>query len=322
MPKEIAHLAMAQKVLAGLPEDSLFYNAGHQFLDFFLYGAIAPDTCFYYILGPNRSCIQMACRPFHVSGRGALMPVLEFLDGVSGREPEALAFAAGICSHLIADTRFHPLVYYFSGSDDIHDGATARHRMFETAMDVHFAVLFPKETVRFPHQVFSRIEIQNDGRLSFLKRMLCQGDPLCRRHLPYAFKSHKTACRIFSNHSLYRFFCALKRIGIDLLPDTVEALFYPFEKPVRLKFFDRALEYMDPETGEAYCERIETLALKAVDDTLFLLSVIEAAIEEEGRLANRIFRKKLPEIRPCPPLDKQSFLYWKGRHNLRYSLYG
>ena len=136
MPKEITHFALARQLRYRLPQGSPFYEPVRTFPLLFRLGAIAPDIPFFYLAGPHKRKVQAISRHYHRTDGEALRPLLQFLD--THKSPKALALAAGVVCHLVTDTVFHPMVFYFAGMDGVHPGATGRHRQFETAMDLHF----------------------------------------------------------------------------------------------------------------------------------------------------------------------------------------
>ena len=171
MPKEIAHFALARKTADALPKGLIFSNAVDRFFNLFVLGAVAPDIYFYYLAGPDKDRIQGLSKPFHRSDKKALLPVLSFLEnreGQTGEDLPALALAAGVICHIMSDTRFHPLVYYYAGMDRIHKGATARHRQFETALDIWFWHQDPWE-----HRVRRLVSSVETGRAELIRLLSC-----------------------------------------------------------------------------------------------------------------------------------------------------
>ncbi len=320
MPKEIAHLAMAQKAFGSLPKDALFYDPIQSHFNLFLYGSIVPDICFFYVIGPHASVVQKAGDIFHTSSPSSLYPVIEFLKRCPKNDPAALALAAGVCTHIIADTVFHPMIYYFAGLDNVHKGATARHRMLETAMDLHFCWSFPQETQISLPQAVSSLEISSDQVNDFLKKLFCKQNEPWAKYLPYALKAHHLACRLFLNYKLYRAIHILDRMDLGL-PEKLKVLVYPFDGPVRFDFFDHPLDYRDPVSGELFCKDIKSLAEQAVENILLLLNIVEKLSGAWTEFERVISHENLPRIRPCPPLQEKKFKYWYGAENLRQIIY-
>lgn len=115
MPKEIAHFTMARMTRKALGKrQSPFSEAAARFPALFDLGAVTPDINFYCMAGPGAEEIRALSAPFHRTDRRALLPVLEFLDrrlAQGKHDAPALALAAGLICHIMADTIFHPLVY-------------------------------------------------------------------------------------------------------------------------------------------------------------------------------------------------------------------
>lgn len=312
-------MGLAQEVARKIPADSIFCDAIHRYLNLFSYGAVAPDTCFHYILGPGRAAVNSAGQIFHTTDASSLVPVLEFLNRFPHKDADALAFAAGLCCHIMTDTVFHPMVYYFSGAKGIHGNADTRHRMFETALDLHFRSLMHTRRRLIPfHRMSKHLEI-SDKRLScLLKHIFCKDNPEYQKYLLYAFRSHCLANALFTNHHLYQLTHMVS--AFNFLTE-YEVLFYPFKQPVRFRFFDGILKFKHPVSGEEYGQTLESLSNKAVKNTLLLLSVIEAAILGGKNLDDVIFDPHLPEISPCLPEDCRSFMHWHGDMDIRRKLY-
>ncbi|RLB91998.1 MAG: hypothetical protein DRH26_07135, partial [Deltaproteobacteria bacterium] len=168
MPKEITHWTLAATVANKLPKCSLFFDPIRSHPNLFLLGAITPDIPFYYLAGPKTALIQALSAPFHGTDGRALLPALTFLDNYPDQNPAALAFAAGVICHLLADTLFHPLVYYFAGMDGLHPGATARHRKFETAMDLYFLHLSQGRSPVSLARVIKNLEVSTGQGCRFM----------------------------------------------------------------------------------------------------------------------------------------------------------
>ncbi len=320
MPKEIAHFALAEEVGLNLPQDSLFFDPIQKFPFVFLLGAVTPDTPFCYLAGPKKKRIQALSRPFHQAGPEALMPVLEFLD--SDRRPEALALAAGATCHIMSDTAFHPLVYYYAGMDNIHNGATARHRYFETAMDIHFRHLFHGKTNLF--KILRRTEISGT-KLNGLLKDLFGVKRLNKTILTYTLGWHVLLQYLFSAQ-IPRLIASQRANTPSPLPPPVAGLVYPFNKPCNLSFFSNILHYKHPCTQAMVSTTLSFLIRQTVTSTLAVLKAIEQAmIQNHGDRQNQktetlVFKDpELPDI--SPDLPAESFTTWHQQHDIRPLLY-
>ncbi len=320
MPKEITHFALAEHVSRVLPKASKFFQPVQTFPFVFLIGAVCPDSPFYYLAGPQKKQVQGLAGPFHQPGKEALVPVLKFLN--HHRSPAALALAAGTVCHIMSDTTFHPLVYYYAGMNGIHAGATARHRYFETAMDVHFQYLFPGKTRLYPiirqariskpklYQLMSSLFFPQCPNISFLK---------------HALQWHSTVHALFGASVIRK--GTIKMAGTSHpVPDSSAGLIYPFSKPCFLPFFSGRLKYRHPCSGTFYSTDLLTLIREAVNATLAALDTIDRAMEKckenkkRSRIESRVLADtKLPDISPDLPVN--TFDSWYGQHNIKPLLY-
>ena len=318
MPKEITHWTLAATVAKNLPGDSLFYEPVRSFPNLFLLGAITPDVPFYYLAGPKTDAVQGLSAPFHGTNERALLPVLSFLDQYPGRPPEVLAFAAGVISHLLADTLFHPLVYYFSGMDGVHPGATARHRQFETAMDLYFLHLSQDRSSVSLARVIQDLEVSKRQCCRFMAELFQTGNRPERSCLGPALYSHMTLQRLFRSPLAYKSLAFLNQ-KTSWIPDKVVGLIYPVNGPVNLCFFCHPLQYRDPCTGEAFSAGIQEMRAKTGEMGKKLLGLISTELIRGGSALGVMENRDLPQIRPG--FGRESVVFWRGKQDLASDLY-
>ena len=320
MPKEITHLTLAEKVFQELSSTSLFHHPIKKFFNVFLYGSVAPDTPFYYLMGPHSSAIQNFGKLLHTSDSSCLLPILGFLNRFSRNDEDALSFAAGLCCHILTDTHFHPLVYYFAGMDGIHKGATTRHRLFETALDFYFWPHSEKDIKISLYQILSHLNISK-GRISLFFETLFRDEGNNReKAYPHAVRSHCMFQGLFKNFKLYRIIRFLHTHNFGIRSKD-EALFYPYEKPTTINFFSKRLHYRDPCTGTVHADKIDDLTRQAVDNVLLLLDILERYLIQGKDVSQAMHDSNLPRIRPCVPPQKDTFRFWNGRKQLRQIIY-
>ncbi|MFH2092452.1 MAG: zinc dependent phospholipase C family protein [Pseudomonadota bacterium] len=318
MPKEMTHISIARKVFDHLSEDSLFLGPIQKHFNLFLYGSIAPDTCYYYLLGPHALFIQNQSKKFHTTDSSSLVPVIDFLKHFPDKNPKALAFAAGICCHIITDTLFHPMVYYFSGIEGLHPGARTRHRLMETALDIFFWYQNRSDTPLFHDCVFSDLNRSETELICFLECLFSLEKRKWQTHLKRAFKSHHFSYNLFKNHTVYKIIKLFHRFKLGI-PSRFETLFYPVSKPVELLFFNDLLHYHDPIKGTPITHKIEQLTQKTIQQVLSLLFIFQATRLQGQVLTDIMDHPDLPLIRPC--LLKENFKYWYGQKDLQPVIY-
>jgi len=323
MPKEITHWTLAAVVANKLPGGSIFFKPIRSFPNLFLLGAITPDIPFYYLVGPETKRIQALSAPFHGTDGRSLEPVLAFLDKNPVKTPAVLAFAAGVICHILSDTLFHPLVYYFAGMDGVHPGATARHRQFETAMDLYFLHLSHGRSQVSLARVLKNLEVSTTERCRlmadlFQTRILSKKRPE-QKFLNPALYSHTTFQYLFRSGLVYKSLGFLNR-KTPWIPGKVTGLIYPWVKPGNLAFFDQRFRYKDPCTGDLFSARIQEMAAQTGLAGKTLLGLISSCLLQDRPAIGVMAHPDLPEIRPA--FDRDRFFFWREKYDLGAELYG
>ncbi len=313
MPKEITHFALASALGRSLSGDTLFYGPVKKFPNLFLLGAVTPDIPFYYLAGRNRKRVQELSSPFHRTNEEALLPVLEFLN--RDPSPPALALAAGVISHILADTHFHPLVHYYAGMDGVHRGATGRHRTFETALDIHFWYMFRGETCL--NRVIRNTEVSPAELRRLLAGLFNPCSPLAAAAPMKALNQHRRIQYLFRAPGIRIGVAGLTRMGRPL-PEKISGLAYPFARPVCLPFFARGIFYKDPCTRESVSTDISTMISQSVESSLRVLDMVAQAMAA-GRVETVLGHPGLPGIRPALPL--KGFEVWHRKQDIRPLVY-
>lgn len=314
MPKEIAHFVLARKTAGLLPEGSIFQGAVAAYPTLFTLGAVAPEICFYRLAGPDAAAVQALSLPFHRTDSSALAPVLAFLEARRNHRA-ALALAAGVVCHILSDTRFHPLVYYYAGMDGVHSGATARHRQFETAMDLWFWAQDRCEP-RLSRLV-KCLEIPKP-RLVRLLTALFRPETRLKNEVSQALRWHMGLQYLFIAPWMKQILTLFRRLGRPF-PALASGMVYPFAHPVALPFFSGPVSFQDPCTGEGHETRMAEMTDKAVDATLKALSMISRALREGQPLSRVLEDPQLPVIRPGLPVT--FFTFWQERQDILPCLY-
>ncbi len=321
MPKEISHIALAQKVSEQLPQDSLFNDPIKTHHHLYLYGAVAPDIPYFYILGRNKKKIQALTQGFHTTDSNSLLPILKFLKHFPQKDPDALAFAAGICCHILSDTHFHPMVYYFAGMDDVHEGATARHRLFETAMDFYFWHLLTDKRTLSLKFLKNRLEITGHRFRYFVHTLFALESGSDARCLDKSVTYHQIIQALFFSGPFYKTIRYLYDHKV-IKKSRYHALCYPYKEAIHLKFFNSPITYRDPCNGGHHTITMETLTQKTMTRTITLLNIIEKTIIKTEDITCVMDHPDLPEIRPCLVNDKKTFKHWYGKKKIENMLYG
>lgn len=322
MPKEITHISLAKDLETHLDPSSLFHGPVNANSNLFLYGAVAPDSCYYYLAGPHSRFIQNQSQKYHTADPSSLAPVLRLLNKSGPADSKALAFAAGLSCHLIADTIFHPIVYYFSGIEGLHPGADTRHRTFETALDLYF-----KNKIKLNNKISIGHILKTPGMcqkdlINYFETMFSLESGRWRPCLSLAVKAHQISCFLFQN-SLAARLCTDAPVTSAFFPEEHKALFYPKHSEVNHCFFDHTIQYQHPVTGRFFNCTITDLIKTARQQTLSLLAILEHTLlsgpNRSKSHADILEHPDLPTVQPCLP--QKGFKFWYNQADLRKKLY-
>jgi hypothetical protein len=319
MPKEMTHWYLADRVKSRLPRDSVFLEPVQTYENLFFLGAVAPDIPFYYLLGPRSARIQAAAKPFHRPDARALKPVLTFLEPMQTpyMDARALSLGAGVICHILADTVFHPLVYYFSGMSRVHPGATARHRQFETALDLYFLHLAEPGFQTCLGRTLSKAEVTQENLLRLLGRLFSLEKPGDRTCLGYAVRSHGVYQALFQNKGVYRILSYLNKGFEHRFLDQALSLFYPEDQTENTHFFEHGFEYRDPDTGWKCGAGIPDLVRETESGTLTLLARVSEQMARQHPLMDLAEDASLPRVGPGIAHGR----FWREKPDLKTDLY-
>ncbi len=315
MPKEIAHITLAQMVLESLPPDSIFYKPIQNYFNLFLYGAVAPDTPSYYILGPHNSFIQSLGLKFHTTNNSSLLPILKFIDQLNQPDEDALSFLAGVTTHIMADTTFHPLVYYYAGMDNLHAGATNRHRLFETAMDYYFWGLPQYKGKISLFKLMNHCEIKTKKLCELFHMLFSLQKDKRKRYILQAHKAHLFFQWLFQNPQLYKVFTFLNKYNLGIRECDL-SLCYPIKMTETLPFFKNEFQFIDPCRGTVFITNMGEMGNRMVRNTIQILGILEKQFINRIPHNDILNHLDLPEIRPCLSQRNEKFKYWHHQENI------
>ncbi len=318
MPKEIAHMTLAQMVLESLPCESIFYKPIQKYFHLFLYGSMAPDSPSFYVVGPHIPFIQSLGLRFHTTNKSSLLPVLKFSDQIDLSDEDALSFLAGVTTHIMADTTFHPLVYYYAGMDNLHKGATNRHRLFETAMDYYFWGLPQYKGKISLFELMHRCEIKPRRLCELLYMLFSLHNDTRKKHIFYAHKAYLFFQWLFQNKELLKLFRFLNTYNLGIR-DCDLSLCYPVKRNKTLRFFKNTLRFVDPCRGTVFNTDMREMGDRMVRNTIQVLELLEKQMMNNYSQKDILNHLDLPEIRPCLSQRKEKFKHWYKKENL-YSL--
>jgi hypothetical protein len=268
MPKEITHWIVAQKAADCAP-DSHLKRVIKDNMSLYLAGSALVDSPYYAFIGGDKNLFAKAGARLHGIGGGspftAVLQVPAIAMGVDGNR--ALAFTLGALTHIIADTAFHPMVYYLTGDYDDPDAARRKkavtlHRLLETWMDVWFA---KSVTLENGGSVLrSTVGPRRGGKaLTQLASSLFFARGEMGAHTLIAVASHAIIQASFKRRwiaTLTGFYGRTARRDMG----EFTALFYPPATAEPPLFFSKPIRYKNPFTGEAFEESLDDIAERAV----------------------------------------------------------
>jgi len=313
MPKELTHWHVAGRALAQIP-DNLAGRLIQAYPALYYLGATAHDTAFYDLSRPAEASLERVGNLLHgVNGENTLVPLIDMLTkALLQEQPEPLlSFVLGMLTHYLADSTFHPFVYYFSGNyfdEDPEKRAKAvfRHRLLETALDAWFGTVDPME---YPHNLaLLWRECGADGRRALtllIDRYAYAGDRDTVAHFKQAWRNHRLLQAAFRWSVPWRLLDVYRRFGHPGV-EKIEALFYP--QPLDLSIFQDSLVWRHPVSGEEQAATIHEIFLASVTKVVELFSWLgsQACASWPGLL------------RELPPLSLDTGLAYVPVAEMRY----
>lgn len=254
MPKELTHWHIARAVLhRGVPAPVGELIACNPALYYF--GAIAHDIGFYDFSKPTEGNLERGANQLHgVDGEDTLDPLIKMMEMAlsQNNKRNQLAFLLGMLTHFVADSTFHPMVYYMSGNYFAEDPekrgkAEFRHRLFETAIDLWLENVEP---LKYPLDLITLWRETGEAGREALELLVGYyahlGDKHIREHVLKAWRNHRLLQTAFTWSTPWRILAFYRRFGHPSV-EKYEALFY--SQPLNLSYFDSSLEWRHPVTG-------------------------------------------------------------------------
>lgn len=269
MPKEIIHWVVAKKAAVRAPAPRLTRIIENN-MSLYLMGAFAVDSPYYVVMGEDKPLFAKAGARLHGMGGespfAAVLTVPSMAMGVD--EDRAMAFTLGALTHVIADTVFHPMIYYLTG--DYHDAdearrekAVIRHRLLETWLDIWFAKKEAFENRRGIFR-FAAHDAREAKCLAPLGSALFFGERDMSSPARMALLSHAIIQSLFNKRWIARltgFYGRLTHRDMD----EFTSLFYPPAAAEPPSFFSEPIRYKNPVSGEVSQESLADMEKRAVE---------------------------------------------------------
>ncbi|MFC2163802.1 zinc dependent phospholipase C family protein [Acidobacteriota bacterium] len=273
MPKEYAHWILAEKVYLALENPDL-KSLIEDNKSLYELGAVIPDTPFYSFLGRRAREFLSAGWGLHGQDGENTFAFISYLNRFYDLENEDVrnnpiwTFILGVITHIVADSQFHPFVYYFSGSPFFPDPkvskkAHCRHRMIETYLDLYYMQLSNLRHRGKLAAVLKNIGLEKAELFTLLSCLLFSRDDYSHKALQRSIWRHTTIqSKFFSNHYMTILRTVNKLPFIDL--DDVIALFYPKQREMKIPLFQKPFRYCHPVTGEMSEQSIPDLENRVI----------------------------------------------------------
>jgi hypothetical protein len=287
VPKEITHWIVARRVAERLPAGALA-DAVRANRSSLLLGSIFHDVA-YYGRGRTAYLVELADRLHGARGEDthallrALAPRADPIE-----RPWLAAFLVGLLTHVVADSRLHPLVYYFTGNyydrDRARQAAAAEaHRALEVVIDLRVAGGLAAARRHSLRRIVNGLEVPLPELLGEVASGL-EGEASSSRlaaDLAAALAFFSRVQRWIRRQALVRAFQTMS----PLLPRSIAkdlALAY-FPRLQRLTArFDRSLSYRNPLTGEPVTDRLDRCLDEIVETSIERCRRFPAGIAGDG----------------------------------------
>ena len=214
-------------------------------------------------------------------------------------------------THFVADSTFHPMVYYMSGNYFAEDPgerekAVSRHRLFETAIDLWLDSADPLDYPSDLMYLWRKTGKAGQEAFEMIVRQFAHLDNKERRaRFTKAWRNYRFLQTAFSWSTPWRVLAFYRRFGHPSV-EKYEALFYP--QSLNLSFFDSSLEWLHPVTGAPHSMTLQELYEASVEKVITLFDRLNTqSIENWPRL-----------LRALPPLSLDSGLPYSGVSQMKY----
>ena len=299
MPKEITHWLIAEQA-AALLEGSPLGKEVAAYPQCLRLGAVFPDILFF------------------ISGRGSaarFRRMADYLHGSDGEDTYALlrgllsfpvedayagplaSFWVGIATHIRADMRFHPLVYFLTGPYHHPDPAVRRqavqqHRRFETVMDMYFLAKGNRASTKYSLQtILDGLEVP----LPYLLQKAALSISSSGNEAAEMENALRQGLKTFVT---IQALCCRRRIGRvlyaseNILPGIVRevtALFHAPQLESKFPRLRKEIAYQHPVTGEKRFTTIDDLFGQSIRDCADFCKKMELAVikREPGMIQER-----------------------------------
>ncbi|MFP4363313.1 MAG: zinc dependent phospholipase C family protein [Spirochaetia bacterium] len=266
MPKEIYHWYLARKMKDALVSQKTacpVKNAVLAYPGLFYLGSVFPDNAFYYTQGPAKQDFQKAALGFH--GKTQVHPLnfaKKTIDSRTSKTDAFLSFVSGFCSHISSDTVYHPFIFYFTGFPDKEKTWEARHRAFESFLDLYILKSgFTPEFGKTVHSLLSSLSVSEEALLDILQQ--CYENRISRDQIRYCLKKHGNYQKLFFYFPVRVFVSIAAVLGVSGMKVNKES-FYPLLPGKAEQFFRQQFTYKHPVTGDEYEHTLGELTDQAV----------------------------------------------------------
>ena len=313
MPKELTHWHIAREVLQrGVPAQVGEIIANN--LDLYYIGAIAHDIGFYDLSKPNAANIERVANQLHgVDGENTLDPLIQMMERALNQNNQRtqLAFLLGMLTHFVADSTFHPMVYFMSGNyfakdPEEREKAVFRHRLLETAIDQRLETVDPLEdSFDLIHLWRETSEIGREAFELLVGQYAFQKDKSMRSHFQKAWRNHRLLQTVFCWSAPCHILALYRRFGHPSL-EKYEALFY--SQTLNLAFFNSSLNWQHPVTGAPYAMTLEELYDQSVEKVITLFEGLnKKSLEKWPLLLRELQPLSLDSGMPSVPVSEMKY---------------
>ncbi len=300
MPKELTHLivaAAAKRMFSEKHPRSVLRDHLESREACLLFGSLIHDIAFYAPSTEQGNLVKDRGRLVHgIPLNDTLAPFRCLAAGYDEKKTSDLpALMAGALAHRITDGVFHPFVYHYTGHD------LARHFRLETLMDIHVR----KRQGRWLEKPVPEKDLYNSLNVerTVLARYLSMFLDLGEDFLPEinrALNLHAFTMRLFRSRAGYHLFRIVSLFKSKEYRGR-RHLFYPPGMDFHTPFFDTAMPYRHPVTGESCAASLDTLVETAVARSCAAFESMETALSSKaGNL--------MPFAESLPPMSLETGL--------------